>query len=108
VGNAYPHKDYYDLKFDIFPFKLYISKNLNSSDTYKIFSKRSWISGKSKFRTQVGKGALSNEVKMYLELDIPMLPNHLYMSLYPTKYYTRQPVDKETQTLNKENVNESV
>ncbi len=89
VGAAFKEQslNHYTITLMMFPgMKYYLVKNFNEAGKYTIYSKMIFDQSKPskiRFLNPVGYGHLDSKLQSYLELKLPLLRCHLFMSLYP-------------------------
>lgn len=88
IGYAlkYENAKYYILKLWPYPNVTYfLSANRDSHDKFTIFTKKIENENTVQFQNPVGYAILRSELKEYLEINLRLPKQRLYMSVYPTQ-----------------------
>jgi hypothetical protein len=85
AGEAFLHEDdsHYVLKIAAFPFAYYLQKNRESEHNYTIYAKKILAPEGPVLRDPIGRGRLTEDLRSFLELTIPIFRLRLFMNLYP-------------------------
>lgn len=87
IGYAlkYENLKYYILKLWPFPnVTYYLSMNRDSSDKFTIFTKKVENESGEHFQNPVGYAVLRGDLKEYLEINLRLPKQKVYMSIYPS------------------------
>lgn len=87
IGYAlkYENLKYYILKLWPFPnVTYYLSVNRDSSDKFTIFTKKVENESGEHFQNPVGYAVLRGDLKEYLEVNLRLPKQKVYMSIYPS------------------------
>ncbi len=88
VGQAFQFlgEDHWVLSLMMFPnHYYYLCRDPESELSYSVFSRKCDRSIKPRFMKKVGDGKLNEVLKTHLELRLPLLPQSIFMSIFPKR-----------------------
>jgi hypothetical protein len=86
-GFHYEGDEHYLLKLMMIPnVSYFLVKNPSAQVAYTVYTKCFYENGRQRFQNPVGFAKLKQELKHFMEIELPLFKTSVFMSLYPKHF----------------------